>query len=268
MAYSRTAVVSLAQSWLGKKESDGSYKTIIDIYNSYKGNLPRGTKMQYGWAWCACTWSALAIKLGYTAIMPIEISCYYLIEAAKKMKIWQENDGYTPKPGDAVLYDWEDNGIGDNTGTPDHVGTVETVNTAAGTFTVIEGNYSNAVKRRIMKINGKYIRGFICPKYDAESSQPVSPSGKKSITEIAKEVLAGKWGNGDDRKKKLEAAGYSYSEVQAKVNALCSPGATDLTKVAKEVIAGKWGNGDTRKKRLEAAGYNYAEVQKLVNKLC
>lgn len=114
--------------------------------------------MAYGWAWCAATWSALAIKLGYTDIMPVEISCYYLIEAAKKMGIWVEDDRYTPKPADAVLYDWNDSGRGDNTGTPDHIGTVESVNTAAGTFTVIEGNYSDAVKRRTMKINGRYIR--------------------------------------------------------------------------------------------------------------
>ena len=78
--YSRQKVVDTANSWIGKKESDGSYKTIIDTYNSLgAANLPRKTKMEYSWAWCACTWSAIAIKLGYTAIMPIEISCYYLI---------------------------------------------------------------------------------------------------------------------------------------------------------------------------------------------
>lgn len=102
---SRAAVVNLVNSWLGKNESDGSYKSIIDIYNSFTGAFPRGTKMQYGWAWCACTWSALAIKLGYISIMPIEISCFYLIEAAKKMGIWVEDDAYVPSPGDAVLYD-------------------------------------------------------------------------------------------------------------------------------------------------------------------
>ena len=41
--------------------------------------------------------------------MPVEISCYYLIEAAKKMGCWQENDAYIPNPGDAILYDWQDN---------------------------------------------------------------------------------------------------------------------------------------------------------------
>lgn len=64
--YSRQAVVDLVERWVGKKESDGSYKSIIDIYNSFTGKLPRSTKMEYGWAWCACTWSALAVALKYT----------------------------------------------------------------------------------------------------------------------------------------------------------------------------------------------------------
>lgn len=51
----------------------------------------------------------------------------------------------------------------------------------------------------------------------------ISKSNKKSIDEIAKEVISGKWGNGDTRKKKLEAAGYNYTQVQAKVNELSKP---------------------------------------------
>lgn len=49
-----------------------------------------------------------------------------------------------------------------------------------------------------------------------------APTPTKSVTEIAKEVIAGKWGNGADRKNRLQAAGYNYSEVQSKVNALLS----------------------------------------------
>lgn len=225
MGYSRQKVVDLAKSWVGKNEADGSYKTIIDIYNTMT-SFPRGTKMLYSWPWCACTWSALAVKLNYTTIMPVEISCYYLIEAAKKMGIWQESDSYVPKPADAVLYDWDDSGNGDNTGNPDHVGTVESVNEAAGYFVVIEGNYSNAVKRRTVSINGRYIRGFICPKYDDDTvSDPAQESGK-NVSEIAHEVIAGQWGNGDARKKALEAKGYNYSEVQAEVNRILNGSAT------------------------------------------
>lgn len=213
--YERQKVVDLVKSWDGKKESDGSYKSIIDIYNSV-GPFPRSTKMQYGWAWCACTWSALAKKLGYTEIMPVEISCREIIKIAQSMGIWVENDSYVPKPGDAILYDWEDNGVGDNTGNPDHIGTVIEV---YGSYMVIEeGNYSDSVKRRTVSLNGKFIRGFITPKYTNNTvSAPKQESGL-DIETVAREVIAGKWGTGLVRKANLEKAGYKYDAVQKKVN--------------------------------------------------
>jgi len=107
--------------------------------------------------------------------------------------------------------------------------------------------------------------------YDpAATDTPASTTpAKKSTTEIAKEVIAGKWGNGDARKKKLAAAGYDYNTVQAKVNELLAPKVSkkSTTAIAKEVIAGKWGNGADRKKRLTSAGYDYNAVQKKVNEL-
>lgn len=87
---------------------------------------------------------------------------------------------------------------------------------------------------------------------------------------MAKEVLAGKWGNGDERKNNLTAAGYDYAAVQAEVNRLASGASApkkSVTEIAKEVLAGKWGNGDDRKKKLKAAGYDYAAVQAEVNRL-
>ena len=100
------------------------------------------------------------------------------------------------------------------------------------------------------------------------STVETSSDSKKSINEVAREVIAGKWGNGDDRKNRLTAAGYNYSEVQATVNRLASgKPAKSVTEVAREVIAGKWGNGDARKKKLIAAGYDYIVVQKEVNRL-
>lgn len=92
----------------------------------------------------------------------------------------------------------------------------------------------------------------------------------KSVDEIAREVIAGKWGNGDTRKNKLTAAGYNYSAVQKRVNELCkqpTPTKKTVDEIAREVIAGKWGNGNTRKNKLVAAGYNYSAVQKRVNEL-
>ena len=215
--YSRQKVVDLAESWVGKKESDGSFKEIIDIYNTQK-TFPRGTKMLYNWAWCACTWSALAIKLGYTPIMPVEISCYYLIKLAKEMGIWQENDNYVPKAGDALLYDWEDNGVGDNKGNPDHIGVVTYVNESAGYMIVTEGNYSNAVKKRTISLNGKFIRGFITPKYTVNNVSAPAQVAKKDTLTVAREVIAGIWGSGTARKTALTKAGYDYDTIQKKVN--------------------------------------------------
>lgn len=90
-------------------------------------------------------------------------------------------------------------------------------------------------------------------------------SSKKTVAELAKEVIAGKWGNGTSRKKKLEAAGYSYSKVQAKVNELLN--VKSLDDIANEVIQGKWGNGSARVSKLKAAGYDPAKVQARVNEL-
>ena len=91
---------------------------------------------------------------------------------------------------------------------------------------------------------------------------------KKTVNEIAQEVIDGKWGNGADRKAKLAAAGYSYDAVQARVNELLkAPAKKSVDTVAREVITGKWGNGSERKRRLTQAGYDYNAVQKRVNEL-
>lgn len=99
-------------------------------------------------------------------------------------------------------------------------------------------------------------------------SSQTAPS-RKSVEEIAREVIAGKWGNGDERRRKLAASGYSYAEVQATVIALQNKAreGKSVTEVAKEVIYGRWGNGDTRIRKLKAAGYNPDTVQKEVNRL-
>ena len=65
---------------------------------------------------------------------------------------------------------------------------------------------------------------------------------KKSVDELAKEVIEGKWGNGEERKSKLTSAGYDYDVVQALVNKLVAPKPTkSVDELAKEVIEGKWG---------------------------
>ena len=259
--YSRQKVVDLALSWVGKNEKDGSYKEIIDIYNNFEGPFPRGVHMQYGWSWCACTWSALAVSLGYTKVMPIEISCGELIKRAKEMGVWIEDDSYRPLPGDGILYDWQDSGIGDNQGWPDHVGTV--VSTTDIEITVVEGNKSDAVGVRTIPINGKFIRGFIAPKFmDEETIAPIV----KSVDEVANEVLSGLWGNGTARKDALTVAGYDYEEIQKKVNEIVeSQHKEKILHAACRTILGEYGTGVGRRIKIESLGLSYEEVQNLVN---
>lgn len=94
---------------------------------------------------------------------------------------------------------------------------------------------------------------------------------EKTVSELAQEVLMGKWGNGNERKKRLTQAGYDYATVQAEVNRLVkgeqAPAKKSNEEIAQEVIKGLWGNGAARKKRLTDAGYNYSVIQAIVNKL-
>ena len=163
MSTTRSKIVAQARSWIGCKESDGSHKQIIDVYNADKP-LPRGYKVSYTDAWCATFVTACAIKCGVTDIIPKECSCNKMIELFKGLGCWVENDAHLPSPGDLIFYDWDDKGTGDNKGQSDHVGIVESV--SGNNVTVIEGNYNDACKRRVLTVNGKYIRGYGVPKYD------------------------------------------------------------------------------------------------------
>ena len=92
-------------------------------------------------------------------------------------------------------------------------------------------------------------------------------AAKKTVDEMAAEVLDGKWGNGGEREQRLTAAGYDYEAVQARVNAIVAEKQSkSLDAVVTAVIRGDYGNGSARDKKLTAAGYDPKEVQALVNK--
>lgn len=177
MTAARKKVVDIAKSWLGYNEGDGTHKKILEIYNAHKP-LARGYKMKPTDDWCACFVSAVAIKAGFTDIMPTEVGCGKMIDLYKKLGCWKESDSYKPAPGDVIFYDWEDNGVGDNKGTPNHVGIV--VSVTGNTISIIEGNKSNAVAYRKIPVNGKYIRGYGLPNYKTKAVN------KKPTTEPAK----------------------------------------------------------------------------------
>lgn len=171
MAKTAATLIAQAKAWVGCREADGSHKKIIDTYNVHRP-LARNYSVKYTDAWCATFVSACAIKTGMTDIIPTECGCGQMIALFQKLGEWDENDARVPRPGDIVFYDWDDSGKGDNTGWPDHVGIVEKV--SGSTITVIEGNKGNAVGRRTLQVNGKYIRGYGVPKYNSGSSQNTS----------------------------------------------------------------------------------------------
>lgn len=160
----RNKIVAQAKSWVGCKESDNSHMKIIDVYNAHSP-LARSYTVKNTDSWCATFVSACAIAVGLTDVLPTECSCGKQIELFQGLNRWQELDSYTPKAGDVIYYDWGDDGSGDCTGWPEHVGLVTAVVGTA--ITVIEGNKSNAVGYRTMAVNGKYIRGYGVPDYDS-----------------------------------------------------------------------------------------------------
>ena len=77
-------VIEQAKTWIGRNETAGTHKAIIDVYNAHKP-LARGYKVKYTDSWCATFVSAVAIKCGYTDIIPTECSCQQQIELFKKI---------------------------------------------------------------------------------------------------------------------------------------------------------------------------------------
>lgn len=238
-----------AKTFLGVTESNPTFKWIIDNYNTQcrRANTYR---MTYNDEWCATFVSLCLTHCGY-GISHNSVNCNEFYSLNRRYEI----DRAKANKNDIVLYSWQNN---ENL---QHIGIISA---RSGNYvTVIEGNKSEQVGTRQIGLYSKAIRHIIrMPSTYIPSNSP------KSIEQIAKDVIAGKYGTGDTRKKALEAKGYNYKDVQHKVNELLKgKSAYNVTTIAKEVIAGKYGNGEDRKKAIESKGYNYNEVQKKVNEL-
>ena len=122
-------------------------------------------------------------------------------------------------------------------------------------------NYGQAMWQwGVDRIDGYEVDGDIC---FCEYAKPTPE--KKTVEQLADEVIAGKWDNGAERERLLTAAGYNYNAVQKRVNEKLYKKTVD--EIANEVIRGEWGNGEERKQKLTEAGYNYSAVQKRVNEM-
>lgn len=159
-----------------------------------------------GYAWCAVFVYWCYAKIGAKdRLKGVENKAYcpsYVEWARKHGKIKKK-----PAKGYLVLFDW------DRDGEADHIGFVEDYDNNSRVLKTVEGNHAH----KVATVYRDY-ENVLCY-IDAQGAKSVKQSkAKKSITVIAKEVINGDWGNGDERKKRLQAAGYSYKKVQAKVN--------------------------------------------------
>lgn len=158
----RMDIVTTAQSWLCRKESDGSHGDIVDLYNSHTP-LARGYEVTYEDDWCATFASAVAIGCAMTDSIPTECGCEPHIALFQELGQWQEDDAYVPLPGDYIFYHWDCTEPGDCQDWSDHVGIV--VGTLGPFIKVIEGNMDDAVAYRITMVNAPHIRGYGVPNY-------------------------------------------------------------------------------------------------------
>lgn len=270
-------VISIAEAEVGYREKASNAYLDNKTANAGSGNYTKygrdmhnlqPSNMDFPAAWCDAFVDWCFYK-AFGTVMAKQVLCGtfddYTVNSAnfyKKAGRWYSYG----QRGDQIFFR--------NSGGICHTGLVYKV--GDGKVYTIEGNKSNMVCYCEYRANDSYIAGYGRPRYELVVTEDELTDGTtthKTIEQLAKEVIAGQWGNGDERKHRLTQAGYSYEAIQAKVNDLLSGGNTvappkkTVTELAKEVIAGKWGNGEDRKKRLKAAGYNYDEVQKKVNEL-
>ena len=137
--------------------------TLIEIAESQIGNV--GGEIYWRWygftsrvPWCACFVSWVADQAGFieAGIIPKFASTSVGVQWFRNRGQWQDRN-YTPAPGDIIFFDWN----GD--GTPQHVGIVERVE--GNTVHTIEGNSSDAVRRRNYQLGSSRILGYGIPVY-------------------------------------------------------------------------------------------------------
>lgn len=183
--------------------------------------------------WCAVFISWLFRN---TNLIKKSASCLEILNWCEKNNLIVKN----PKPGDLVFFKFNTNNRRTN-----HIGIVFRVE--GNKITTIEGNTSMKSDdnggKVMMRTRTTNIVAYARPKYDpprqikveghsytevrakllGEKEEPVFVKPNKVMkdnTAIAKEVIAGKWGNGETRKKKLTEAGYNYEDIRKLVNKL------------------------------------------------
>lgn len=187
--------------WIKGKQFD--YPIVFDMEEQRVAKLGKAKVSAIAIAFCSVVEHAGYYVSIYSSKSWIE--SYYVSEVYEQFDLWvaQWASKCTYK-GNYGMWQYTDKGI-----VPGVTGGVD--------CNIAYKDYPTIIKNAGLNGFTKPVRPTTKPA--TKPSAPVTPP-KKTVNQLAQEVLDGKWGNGEDRKKKLKAAGYDYDKVQAKVNAL------------------------------------------------
>lgn len=232
MACYASKAVEIAKKEDGTKEGNNNWNKYAadldktDMYNYPKQNVPYCDVFVDWVIWKACNQNAAeAEKVLCQPKKSAGAGCVYsygYYKAAGRV-------GKTPKLGAQIFFGTKESDLY-------HTGIVIAIK--GDKVTTEEGNSDNMVKQHTYTVGAKNkVFGYGYPRYDEEPKEdpqfpenPVDPTTptepKKTIDELANEVIQGKWKNYPERKKLLEDAGYNYSEVQKRVNEILGIGSS------------------------------------------
>ena len=159
----RDRVLRAAASLVGVRGGTAAHQQLVNDYNSVKP-LPVGYAVKTTDDWCDIFVTTVFQREGLSGLIGRECGVERHIQIFKRLGIWNENGASTPKAGDIITFNW-DQDYQSNDGWADHIGIVERVEN--GLIHTIEGNSGavGTVKRNVYRIGHGNIRGFATPRY-------------------------------------------------------------------------------------------------------
>ena len=157
----RDRVLRAAASLVGVRGGTAAHQQLINDYNSVKP-LPVGYAVKTTDDWCDIFVTTVFQREGLSGLIGRECGVERHIQIFKRLGIWNEDGTTTPKAGDIITFNWDQNSQ-QNNGFADHIGIVESVSN--GIIHTIEGNSNNQVRRNTYRIGHGNIRGFATPRY-------------------------------------------------------------------------------------------------------
>lgn len=157
----RDRVLRAAASLVGVRGGTAAHHQLVNDYNSVKP-LPVGYAVKTTDDWCDIFVTTVFQREGLSGLIGRECGVERHIQIFKRLGIWNEDGTTTPKAGDIITFNWDQNSQ-QNNGFADHIGIVESVSN--GIIHTIEGNSNNQVRRNAYRIGHGNIRGFATPRY-------------------------------------------------------------------------------------------------------